>query len=87
DISVVSGPLQLAAKYELRTLRDRLADGIKSCWPETLAEWTEREETLHLMRSRAKIKQPEIWPKPNLAIRLGYDAGVRSILPAAFYNL
>ncbi|KAI0699088.1 hypothetical protein BC835DRAFT_1541450 [Cytidiella melzeri] len=83
DVFRVSRVFQLVAKYELNALRDRLKDVLETFWPETLKEWTDKEDTVQELRRH----DTSVLPRPNIAIRIGYDAGVPSILPAAFYNL
>ncbi|GJE96787.1 BTB domain-containing protein [Phanerochaete sordida] len=90
----VRGVLTLAVKYEVESVREYIVSHIEADWPRTFEElcrW--RLDFLHTMEVRTlhnqdiTLRAEHIYPEPASAIRLAFDFGITSILPAAFYRL
>ncbi|KIJ53541.1 hypothetical protein M422DRAFT_241776 [Sphaerobolus stellatus SS14] len=91
-IQRVEGPLLLATKYEVDTLRNRIIALLEVDWPTTLEEWDGNEA--EMKRMLVTLEQAgngdtlsEHWPEPASCIRLANLCNVPSLLPAAYYDL
>ncbi|THH16557.1 hypothetical protein EW146_g4103 [Bondarzewia mesenterica] len=88
----VSGPLRLATKYEVHSLRQILTCALKKIWPSL---YNERKDIMrrydnlrvHNLVNYGNEKVNEVYPDPAKAIRLAMDLNIPDILPSAFYDL
>ena len=103
-LKLISGPLRLAAKYDMDSVAHELTPVLERDWPRTYDDWVFGERGFQL-RLRNHIPVPRehyqdpgsvpVLPSPvsnpdeslAAAIRLAMDVRLRSVLPAAFYEL
>ncbi|GJE88199.1 BTB/POZ domain-containing protein [Phanerochaete sordida] len=87
-LKVIGGPLRLAAKYEMDSVSRELTPVLERDWPCMYDEWLHVEKGLQLRHSgEIETRQTQCFQDPAAAIRLAMDLRLRSVLPAAFYDL
>lgn len=88
--------LALATKYEIGKLRQPIVDLLESAWPISLWDWDLLETEIQGMKATWPDRQSpdsplqyldNYLPEPASAIQLAEECDVRTILPAAFYQL
>ena len=81
---------------QVDSVRNHVVKHIEADWPQTVEEWYRwfadyrRKEALRrlpLPSVDQSVRVEASYPEPAAAIRLAYDFGIHSILPAAFYRL
>jgi len=76
------GPLKLATKYKMSSLRKRFISILQADWPYEIEDWDDNETEI------AKAVGEKLpFPEPARVIRLARECNVPSLLPAAFYHL
>lgn len=90
----VRGPLTLATKYQIDSLRKHIVQHIEADWPKSLEEWFYFRKALESKKFWLKSADhlagtplPFAFADPASAIRLATQFNIPSILPAAFYRL
>jgi hypothetical protein len=84
--------LKLSNKYEMSELRQAVVQLLETQWPTSLAQWDRLEGEIAVMAwdqdcDPIPLDLDRNLPEPALAIRLGREFHVPSIMPAAFYHL
>ncbi len=86
----------MASKYLMMNLRESLVRIVESEWPLTVDDFDARDQLLHdYFERRTRGNGEDLrdeWPvlfipEPGAAIALAEEFGIRSILPAAYYDL
>lgn len=90
-ISAIQGPLKLATKYEMAQLRKRFVTMLQVDWPSELSKYDQRRTDLNNPSWHQSGGQDGAWPHlcsdPARVICLAKDCDVKSVLPAAYYEL
>ncbi|GJE88198.1 BTB/POZ domain-containing protein [Phanerochaete sordida] len=86
-LKIVSGPLRLAAKYDMDSVTQELMPVLERDWPRGYDEWLLGKRGFQLRYGGTLTIPRENYPDPAAAIRLAMDIRLRSVLPAAFYEL
>ncbi|KAG2130314.1 uncharacterized protein EDB93DRAFT_1094950 [Suillus bovinus] len=89
---IVRHVLKLSNKYEMSKLRQAVVQVLETQWPTSLAQWDRLEGEIAAMAwdqdyDHTPLDLDRNLPEPALAIRLGREFHVPSIMPAAFYHL
>lgn len=87
--------LDIAAKYQVDSVRPLVVDRIIEDWPTTLFRWLQQQaevSTVVKIYDAGEDIAPDdpfdsLFPEPAAAIRMALDHNIPSILPAAFYAL
>ena len=88
----MAGPMRLAVKYEVDSIRDLIKHHIEADWPHTLYEWELWQSRIsHLTEvveddSDAPPLAAQL-PEPVSALLFATEFGCHSILPTLFYYL
>ncbi|GJE88207.1 BTB/POZ domain-containing protein [Phanerochaete sordida] len=86
-LCAISGPLRLAAKYEMKDITRQLVPVLEKDWPSAYSDWLQGEKEIEAHLSRNGTQAMGARQDPALAVQLGHQARIRSILPAAYYDL
>ncbi|GJE88212.1 hypothetical protein PsYK624_042950 [Phanerochaete sordida] len=86
-LDVVSGPLILATKYEMDDIRRQLVPVLERDWPSAYSDWMQVETELGERLTRTRARPIDERQSPAMAVQIGTQARIRSILPAAYYDL
>ncbi|GJE88201.1 BTB/POZ domain-containing protein [Phanerochaete sordida] len=86
-LKVIGGPLRLAAKYDMESVTRELVPVLERHWPSTYAGWVHAEKGFRLSHPGVVQITRERYQDPAAAVRLAMDLCLRSVLPAAFYDL
>ncbi|KAH8113883.1 hypothetical protein DFH11DRAFT_1743985 [Phellopilus nigrolimitatus] len=85
---LVVATLNMATKYEMTAVRERIVKHVEEDWPIDLAGWDIFEDNvLGLERYKPDALLDRIIPEPASAIMLARRFNIPRILPAAFYCL
>ncbi|KAG2028754.1 hypothetical protein BDR03DRAFT_816878, partial [Suillus americanus] len=89
---IVRHVLKLSNKYEMSELRQMVVQLLETQWPTSLAQWDRLESEIAVMAwdqdgDPIPLDLDGSLPEPALAIKLGREFHVPSIMPAAFYHL
>ncbi|GJE88202.1 BTB/POZ domain-containing protein [Phanerochaete sordida] len=85
-LKVISGPLRLAAKYDMESVTRELVPVLERDWPLTYDAWVHAEKGVRLLHSDVPPGEQN-HQDPAAAVRLAMDLRLRAVLPAAFYGL
>lgn len=82
--------IDISEKYQIDVIINQLVSHIEADWPLTLQEWDRYEIVSQNIWKTGSF--PSTWPKemlpePVTAIKLAQRLGIKSVLPAAFYDL
>ncbi|GJE88206.1 hypothetical protein PsYK624_042890 [Phanerochaete sordida] len=80
-LKIISGPLRMAAKYDMESVTKQLTPFLTRDWPSSPGDWLEFEGTLEPAWERQRPQDPAA------VVRLAQDVRLRAVLPAAFYEL
>ncbi|GJE88191.1 BTB/POZ domain-containing protein [Phanerochaete sordida] len=87
---IIAGPLRLAAKYEMDSVLQQLVPVLERDWPSRYEDWALIEAEAALRR-HARFAQDtsfrDVTQDPAAVLQLAQRLGLRSMLPAAFYEL
>ncbi|TDL17692.1 hypothetical protein BD410DRAFT_831408 [Rickenella mellea] len=82
------GVLELAIKYEIDSIRDRIVGQLKAEWPADLEAWDQLEDRRQaIWKAGDSDAAAELLPEPVLSIQLARQCDARDVLLGAFYQL
>lgn len=89
---IVRHVLKLSNKYEMSGLRQAVVQLLETQWPTSLAQWDRLESEIAVMAwdqdcDPIPLNLDDMLPEPALAIKLGREFHIPTIMPAAFYHL
>ncbi|KAG1736289.1 hypothetical protein EDD22DRAFT_787519 [Suillus occidentalis] len=89
---IVHHVLKLSNKYEMSELRQAVVQLLETQWPTSLSQWDRLESEIAVMAwdqdcDPIPLDLDDSLPEPALAIKLGREFHIPSIMPAAFYHL
>ncbi|CAK5279945.1 unnamed protein product [Mycena citricolor] len=85
DFPAVAATLRLSTKYIVESLRQRCISRLDLDWPSTLAGWDQREASA--TDAQGHYSPRAACPHPVLTIEFAIDLDLRTLLPAAMYDL
>lgn len=82
--------IDISEKYQIDVIINQLVSRIEADWPLTLQEWDRYEIVSRNVWKTGSFPctwPREMLPEPVTAIKLAQRLGIKSVLPAAFYDL
>ncbi|GJE88213.1 hypothetical protein PsYK624_042960 [Phanerochaete sordida] len=94
-VALIAGSLRLATKYEMDDILLRLVPLLERDWPSRYTEWQRGEVELRRRHEEQKAAArsnnipfvPDAQQDPAAVVQVAQQARIRSVLPAAFYEL
>jgi len=90
-IYAIQGPLKLATKYKMDSLRRRFINMLQVDWPSELSKYDQRRADMNNPSWHQSGHQygalPHLCSDPARVICLAKDCDVKSVLPLAYYEL
>lgn len=88
-LSAIQGPLKLATKYKMDSLRGRFITMLEVDWPSELSKYDKKRADMNNPSWYQSLDQtwPHFRSDPARVICLAKDCDVTSVLPVAYYEL